>query len=96
MELDRALQTAIKTGKVKIGSKQTIKAVKNGEPKLVIIAKNCPVKIRRQIEAAKIPIYEYSGQSIDLGLACGLPHTIATMAIIEPGESEILSLLRGA
>ncbi len=96
MDLERALQNTIKTGKVKIGTKQTIKAAKNGAPKLVIIARNCPPDVRKQIEATKIPVYDYSGQSIDLGAACGLPYTIAAMAIIEPGESEILSLLRGA
>ncbi len=96
MELDRALQTAIKTGKVKIGSRETIKVAKKGEPKLVIIAKNCPAGIKKQLIELKIPLYEYSGQSSDLGLACGLPYTIAALAIIEPGESEILNLLRGA
>lgn len=96
MELNRALQTAIKTGNVKIGSKETIKVAKKGEAKLVILAKNCPAKIRNQLKELKLPIYEYPGQSTDLGLACGLPYTIAALAIIEPGESEILSLLRGA
>ncbi|MEM2934356.1 MAG: 50S ribosomal protein L30e [Methanocellales archaeon] len=96
MELNRALQTAIKTGNVKIGSRETIKVALKGEAKLVILAKNCPVKIRNQLKELKLPIYEYPGQSPDLGLACGLPYTITALAIIEPGESEILSLLRGA
>lgn len=96
MELNRALQTAIKTGKVKIGSKEAIKLAKKGEAKLVIIAKNCPASIRNKLQGLKIPLYEYPGQSTDLGLACGLPYIIAALAIADPGESEILSLLRGA
>jgi large subunit ribosomal protein L30e len=98
VELDRALQTAIKTGKVKIGSKETIKVARKGEPKpkLIIIAKNCPAKIKNQLMELKLAIYEYPGQSTDLGMACGLPYTIAALAIMDPGESEILNLLRGA
>lgn len=96
MDLNRALQIAIKTGKVKIGSKEAIKIAKKGEAKLVIIAKNCPSRIRNKLKEFNLPMYEYSGQSTELGLACGLPYTIAALAIIDPGESEILSLLRGA
>jgi large subunit ribosomal protein L30e len=30
----------------------------------------------------------------DLGSACGKPFSVATLAVIEPGDSEIMALLR--
>ena len=42
IDLGRALKSAMTTGKVVFGVEQTEKTVRNGEAKLVIVAKNCP------------------------------------------------------
>ncbi len=98
MDVVREIQTAVATGKVVLGSKETIKAVVNGEAKLVIIASNAPERIRRDIERycsiAGTPIYRFPGTSWDLGAVCNRPFMVAAMAVIDPGESGILEVAK--
>ncbi len=98
MDIARELGVAMRTGEVIIGSKRTIKACMHGRAKMVIIAMNCPEDIRRSIEyyckLSKIPIYEYPGTSWDLGSLCRKPFMVAALAIIDPGNSDILALVQ--
>jgi large subunit ribosomal protein L30e len=47
-----------------------------------------------QLESMDVPIYGFEGMGKDLGSACGKPFSVATLAVIEPGDSEIMALLR--
>jgi len=40
---------------------------------------------------AKIRIYNFGGSNVDLGTACGKLYRCSTMAILDAGDSEILS-----
>jgi len=95
--IENELRIAIKTGKVVLGSKQTIKLVKIGKAKLVVIASNAPPQIKKDVKyyasLSGTPIYEYEGTNMELGAICGKPFSVAALAIIDPGESNILSLL---
>lgn len=94
INFEKALVKAIKTGNVIFGSKKSIELAKLGKAKLLIIAKNCPEKIMSLInEINKDIIYTYDGTSKELGPICGKPFTIASMAIINEGDSEILSII---
>ncbi len=97
VDIARELQVAINTGKVVLGSKETIKAILRGEAKLVIIAANTPPHIRSDVEyyakLAQVPIHIYPGSSWDLGAACKKPFKISALAIINPGESNIMELI---
>lgn len=88
-DITKSLRSAISTGKVLIGARQTIDAVKSGKAKMVVLAQNCPNSIRSQI--AGVAVLKYPGQGVDLGIACGKPFSINTLAVIEAGESEILA-----
>ncbi len=94
--MSREIRLAVTTGKVLLGSDKSIKAVKLARAKLVILASNCPDTVRSDMEhyakLANIPIYFYPGDSSELGLACGKPFLVATMAVIDPGNSSILSI----
>ncbi|RLF24265.1 MAG: 50S ribosomal protein L30e [Thermoprotei archaeon] len=100
VDFERELRTAMRTGKVVIGSKSTLKALMFGKAKLVIVASNCPRDIREDIfyyaKLADIPVYIFPGSSWDLGAVCGKPFMVASLAIIDPGESEILQLAEKA
>lgn len=93
----RELRTAMSTGRVVLGSKKTISLCRFGKAKMVIIAANCPTEIRREIEylckLSNIPIYVFPGTSWDLGAACGKPFMVAALAIVDPGESDIMALV---
>jgi large subunit ribosomal protein L30e len=86
------LRIAMKTGRVLIGSKEAIK--RNNDVKLVIMASNCPEHIKREInENIKVVlVFEYAGSGVDLGYVCGKPYLISVLSVIDPGDSEILSI----
>ena len=94
INVDRALRSSIKTGNVVLGSNRTVETGLGGEAKLIIFALDCPVDVRMQLETIDIPVYSYQGMGKDLGSACGKPFSVAALAIIEPGDSEIMALRR--
>ena len=93
----RALQMAIKTGEVVLGSKKTLKLVLYGKAKLVVIAANAPPELKRDIEyyakLSNIPVYKFPGTNIELGTLAGKPFSVAAMAIVDPGQSNILDIV---
>ncbi len=100
VDISRELQVAINTGKVVIGFEETKKAVLAGTPKMVILAANAPKWARDDIEyyakLAGIPIFVFPGSSIELGAAAKRPHRIMAVAVVDPGQSEILKLVEHA
>jgi len=98
LDVVREIQTALRTGKVVLGSKQTLKMVVTGRAKLVIIASNIPEHLRRDIvrycKLSRTPVYEFPGTSWDLGAVCNKPFMVAAMAVLDPGDSSILELAR--
>ncbi len=96
-DVNRELQKVVSSGEILIGSKETIKALRRKEAKIVIHASNCPEEIKKvfndEKENGEITIYEYPANSHELGLACGKPYAIASLCITETGASEILRLL---
>ncbi|AAM04680.1 ribosomal protein L30e [Methanosarcina acetivorans C2A] len=91
INVDKSLIKAVKTGKVIVGANRTIDAAANGSAKMVVLASNCPEDIKKKIQATDIPVLEYEGTSVELGPVCGKPFTIAAMAILDVGESDILA-----
>ncbi len=94
INIDRALRSSIRTGKVVLGSNQTIEFGTNGQAKLIIYAEDCPQHVKTDLTVLEIPIYRYQGRGKDLGSACGKPFSVSALAIIDPGESEVMALLR--
>ncbi len=92
VDIEKALRKAMKTGKVYLGSKRTVKALKKGEARLVVIASNCPEEIKKKIKGYEIPVVEFKGTNMDLGAVCGKPFSVAALAVIDEGESEILNI----
>lgn len=99
MDLAFELRKVLETGKVVIGSKRTLELSRSGGAKLIIIAKNAPREVKEDVEyyakLSNIPVYEFDGTSIDLGTLLGKPFVVASLAIVDPGESNILALAGG-
>jgi large subunit ribosomal protein L30e len=91
INVDKSLIKAVKTGKVIFGANRTVEAAANGSAKIVILASNCPEDIKKKTQETNVPIMEYEGTSVELGPVCGKPFTIAAMAILDVGESDILA-----
>ncbi|OYT40041.1 MAG: 50S ribosomal protein L30e [Desulfurococcales archaeon ex4484_58] len=94
----RALQMTIKTGQVVLGTKRTLKLVLHGKAKLVIIAANAPPEIKNDFKyyakLSNIPVYIFPGTNIELGTIAGKPFGVSVMAVIDPGQSNILEIIK--
>uniref|UniRef100_A0A8D2Q0C7 Large ribosomal subunit protein eL30 n=1 Tax=Varanus komodoensis TaxID=61221 RepID=A0A8D2Q0C7_VARKO len=87
--INSRLQLVMKSGKYVLGYKQTLKMIRQGKAKLVILANNCAALRKSEIEyyamLAKTGVHHYSGNNIELGTACGKYYRVCTLAIIDPG-----------
>lgn len=98
IDLDKIIKSAIKSGKIFFGSKQTINAAETGKAVALIYALNCPEKIKEELKyfsnLSKIPLYTYNGSASDLGLACGKPFLISAIAVRSLSEPELLRMIK--
>lgn len=93
MDLAHALKVALETGKVSIGLTESRAAAEAKRARLLIVASSCPdPKLKSERALGKVPIYHYPGTAVELGQACGRPHPISAMAVIDPGQSALLTL----
>lgn len=94
----RELQMVIRSGVVVLGSKKTIKLAKHGKAKLIIVAMNAPPEIKKDLKyyarLSNIPIAEFPGTNMELGAICGKPFSVAALAIVDPGQSNIVELVK--
>ncbi|KAM0432418.1 hypothetical protein ACHAPT_004962 [Fusarium lateritium] len=132
--INSKLALVMKSGKVTLGYKSTLKSLRSGKAKLIIIAGNTPPLRKSELEyysmLSKAPIHHFSGNNecllakhfsgfkkkflrpaqrrsrldfggftglrvvslqIELGTACGKLFRCSTMAILDAGDSDILS-----
>merc|ERR1712021_54083 len=91
------LKLVIQSGKYKIGYRNTIRSLRSGQAKLVLIASNCPAIRRTELEyyavLAKADVHHYEGNNVELGTACGRLFSVSAMIISDPGDSDILESL---
>ncbi|KAF3939371.1 hypothetical protein ABW19_dt0207640 [Dactylella cylindrospora] len=93
--INSRLALVMKSGKVTLGYKSTLKTLRAGKAKLVIIAGNTPPLRKSELEyyamLAKTNVHHFAGNNIELGTACGKLFRCSTMAILDQGDSDILS-----
>jgi large subunit ribosomal protein L30e len=94
IDIDKAIASAVKTGKVSFGSNVALQNAKTGKAKMIILASNCPKDIKEQIEhygkISKVPVITYKGGSMDLAEVSGKLFIISALTIRESGDSDIL------
>jgi large subunit ribosomal protein L30e len=96
IDVDKAIATVVKTGKVSFGSNTALQNAKTGKAKMIVLATNCPKDIKEQVEyygkISKVPTMTYKGTSMDLAAVCNKLFIISALSIRETGDSEILKL----
>jgi large subunit ribosomal protein L30e len=96
IDVEKAIATAVKTGKVSLGAASAVQNAQTGRAKLIILAANCPKNVRGDVEyysrLSKVPLITFKGTSLDLAAVCGKPFSVSALSIREPGDSEILKL----
>ncbi len=97
IDIDKALASAVKTGKVSFGANTALLNAKTGKAKMIVLSSNCPKDIKEQVEyygeISKVPVITYKGTSIDLAEVCSKLFIISAMSIRETGDSEILKVV---
>jgi large subunit ribosomal protein L30e len=100
IDVDKAIATAVKTGKVLFGANAALQNAKTGKAKMIILASNCPKDIKEDIEyyckLSKVPVMTYKGASMDLAAVCNRLFIITALSIRETGDSEILKVKENA
>ncbi|PSC74412.1 60S ribosomal L30 [Micractinium conductrix] len=93
--INSRLALVMKSGKYTLGYKTTLKTLRSGKAKLVIISNNCPSVRKSEIEyyamLSKTGVHHYSGNNVDLGTACGKLHRVCVLTITDAGDSDIVS-----
>ncbi|HJM17644.1 MAG TPA: 50S ribosomal protein L30e [Candidatus Poseidoniia archaeon] len=92
MDINKALRSAIETGTVHVGARESCKAANAGTAKLIIISSNCPEEAASQVKESESPVHSFSGNNAVLGAACGKPFPVSVVAILDSGKSDVLSL----
>lgn len=89
IDVPRALRIATDTGDVRFGVKEVRKAVRGKAAKMIVVASNCPTDALKGLGDVKL--LSFSGTNAELGASCGVPFSVAALAVVAPGESNILS-----
>merc|ERR1719337_331987 len=73
------LALVMRSGKTTLGYKSTLKSLRNGKGKLVLISSNCPALRKSELEyyamLAKATVHHFQGNNNELGTACGVQTT---------------------
>merc|ERR1711964_668716 len=97
--INARLQLVMKSGKYSLGYKTTLKTLRQGKSKLILISNNCPALRKSEIEyyamLAKTGVHHFNGDNNELGTACGKYYRVSTLSITDPGDSDIIRSLPG-
>ena len=88
IDVSRALKAAVDTGEVRFGLRTVRQIAKAGKARLVVVASNCP----EELAGITAKVFPFPGTNAELGAACGKPFSVSALAIVDPGDSNILSV----
>lgn len=96
--INQKLALVMKSGKYVLGYKTTLKAIRTGKAKLIILASNTPPLRKSYVEyyshITGVDVEHYKGDNIALGTACGRYFRVGCIAIIDPGDSDIVESIQ--
>ena len=93
--INSKLQLVMKSGKVTLGLKSTLKSMRNGKAKLVLISANTPPLRKSEIEyyamLSKTAVHHYQGSNVALGTAAGKLFRVGVLTVLDAGDSDLLT-----
>ncbi len=96
IDVNKAIENTVKTGKVLFGAKKAVENAKMGRARLIVVAANCPKDVFEEItyygKLSEVPVANYKGSSLDLGAVCGKHFPVSALTVREPGDSAIMRL----
>ncbi|GAA98166.1 uncharacterized protein L969DRAFT_102169 [Mixia osmundae IAM 14324] len=83
--INARLALTIKSGKYALGYKSTLRLMRSGKAKLVLIAGNCPPLRRSELEyyamLSKTPVHLYAGNNVTMGTAAGKVFRVGVLTV---------------
>jgi len=96
--LEEQISLATRSGKYVAGYREVYKSLSTAHVEVVIIAKNAPQNLRREIldlcQLSETPFIEYQGMASRLGRLLGRRHPVAFVAFRSIGDSNLLEVLK--
>jgi large subunit ribosomal protein L30e len=93
--IEKAIKNAISTNKYKTGTKEVFKSIKGS--KLLVTSSSIPSKDRKKVEeyakSFDIPIYNFEGNSVQLGKICNRPYRVTVISLKTGTNEEIDSIV---
>ena len=85
MALEDEIKAAVASDKAIMGTKEVLKAMKEGKVKKVVVSSNTPESIVKDVnhyqKMSKLEVGNFGGTGKQLGVFCGKPFGISVMAI---------------
>eukprot|EP01066_Platyproteum_vivax_P020945 Platyproteum_vivax@DN8897_c0_g1_i1.p1 len=96
--LNTQIQLVVKSGKILMGYKSALKAIRNSKAKLLITATNMPPLRRSEIDyyamLGKVDVHAYHGDNNELGTACGKFFQASIITVLDVGDSDIMKTVK--
>ena len=93
--LEKVIKDAVTADKYKSGLKEVLQSIKGS--KLIIVSKsigsNERARLEEQAKSANVAIYEFSGNSVQLGKLCNKPFRMTAIAIKSATAEEINAII---
>jgi large subunit ribosomal protein L30e len=93
--LEKVIKDAVAADKYKSGVKEVLQSVKGS--KLIIVSKSVDTrertKLEEQAKSASVAVYEFPGNSVQLGKLCNKPFRIMAIAIKSGTTEEINAII---
>ncbi|KAI3657618.1 hypothetical protein MP638_001337 [Amoeboaphelidium occidentale] len=92
--INSRLALVMKSGKYYLGYRSTLRSIRQGKAKLILIAGNCPALRKSELEyyamLSKTGVHHYSGNNIEMGTACGKYFRVGCLSIVDAGDSDLI------
>lgn len=93
--LEKVIKDAVAANKYSSGTRQVLKTAKDA--KLIIVSRSLDAedraKLDEQAKSGKAAVYEFGGNSVQLGKLCNMPFRVSAIAIRGTGDKEIAAIM---
>jgi large subunit ribosomal protein L30e len=93
--IEKVIKDAVAANKYKSGLREVLQSAKGS--KLVIVSKSVDAedraRINEQAKSSGVAIYEFNGNSVQLGKLCNKPFRITAIAIKSATDAEIAAVM---
>ncbi|RHY14002.1 hypothetical protein DYB28_005464 [Aphanomyces astaci] len=88
--INSRLQLVMRSGKVALGYKETLKNLRNGKGTSISTTIYRHSEIEYYSMLAKTGVHHFAGNNNDLGTACGKYFRVSSLVVLDAGDSDIL------